>query len=91
MAKGTVDKVAEIEVVVNGTTVQRALIDTGAAVTVVNKSLVDSLRLMVDPNNEGRTIIAANNEEMYVRGHVEMTLKLAETPIRLHALYVPEI
>ncbi len=89
--KGTVSNVAEAKVVVNGSTVPRALIDTGAAVTVINKKLVDSLNLVVTSTDSGHMIKAANDELMPVKGFVDITIQLVATPIRVYALYVPEI
>jgi len=89
--KGVTGKLATTSVIVNGTTVNQALIDTGAAVTVVNKVLVDSLGLTAELVNSEQAIIAANNELIPVAGFVEMTIVLAHTPIKLYALYVPKI
>ncbi len=75
---------------VNGKYVKDALIDSGAAVTVVNKQLVDSLGLTVTPAAHG-PLVMANETQMRVEGYVDMTIRLAHTPVRLHAVYVPEI
>jgi len=91
LAKGTADRIAETSIIVENTPVKRALIDTGAAVTTINKDLVDSLNLTVETANCRHSVVAANNELIPIKGYVDITIKLAVTPIRLYALYVPEI
>jgi predicted aspartyl protease len=91
LPKGASGQVATTKVLVNKTIVDRALIDTGAAVTVLNKTLVDSLGLTVEKVESGHSIMAANNEIIPVNCIVDISIKLAETPIRLYALYVPDL
>ncbi len=67
-----------------------ALIDTGAGVTVVNKALVNAYKLPIDRAKSGY-VIFANDQTLDVQGVVDLTLQIDTNPVRLHALYVPDV
>jgi hypothetical protein len=75
---------------VNGCHFIKALIDTGAAVSVVNKGLVQALGASIVPVEVG-SIIVANGEKINVTGVVELSVAICDLPVFFHALYVPDM
>lgn len=76
--KGSLDKI-------------KALIDTGAAVSLVNKDFVQRLNSVIEPVNSRRAILFADDSALDVEGAVSLEVTICDIPVKFYAVYVPTL